>query len=409
MNRATILILDDDEAALLALTMILRPDGYRVLSATTVAEAKQLVDANDLAVVIADQRLPDGQGTAFLGEVRKKSPDTIRILLTGYPDVHAAVSSINDGHVYRFFSKPWDDEELRMAVQDSVHSYQLRRENRRLYDLTVSQSMQLRTLNRELERQNKSSHERIERITIELEENLLDVIRLLSNVQELRSKAIAGHALRVSKGSLWIARKLRLDKRASRDIEIAAMLHDIGKLGLEDDIIHKETYRLNRHEKGLHRQIPILGESILATIPALQGAARIVRHQGEWFNGNGFPDQMAGAEIPIGSRIIAVMDAYEETRQLSWLMEDEGRRFDPAVVERLKDYLEVRGSTHSSGVELTLDPDDLTEGMVLTRDIYTEHGLMLATRGVMVDDTIIDQIRNFDQVSPLRGKIYAKR
>jgi len=409
MNRATILVLDDDEAALMALTMILRPDGYRVLSATTIAEAKHLVQQHDIAVVIADQRLPDGTGTAFLGDVRKMSPDTIRIVLTGYPDVNSAVSSINDGHVYRFFSKPWDDDELRLAVQDSVHSYQLRRENRRLYDLTVSQSVQLRSLNTELEQQNLNSHEQIERITIELEENLLDVIRLLSNVQELRSKAIAGHALRVSKGSLWIARKLRVEKRACRDIEIAAMLHDIGKLALDDEIIHKETYRLSRQEKELHRQIPILGESILATIPALQGAAKIVRHQGEWFNGNGFPDRLRGADIPIGSRIIAVMDAYEETRQLHVLQEDNGRRFDPQVIDYLRAYLESRGTNHASNIELTLDPDDLIEGMVLTRDIYTEHGLMLATRGVMVDDTIIDQIRNFDQVSPLRGKIHARR
>ena len=408
MSRSTVLILDDDEAALMALTMIFRPDGHRVLSATTIAEALDLVKKHEIAAVIADQRLPDGIGTDFLSQVRKISPDTIRIMLTAYADVKAAVSSINQGHVYRFFSKPWDEDELRLAVQDSVHSYELRRENRRLYDLTVSQSVELRSMNRELERQNQYNNEEIQKITIELEENLLDVIRLLSNVQELRSKAIAGHALRVSQGSIWIARRLHLDKRGYRDIEIAAMLHDIGKLGMEDDVIHKDTYRLSRREKGIFRQIPILGETILNTIPALQGAAKIIRHQAEWFNGNGLPDGLRRSKIPIGSRIIAVVDAYEETRRLDWLQEDQGRRFDPEMVRLLGEYIEERGKRLSSGVELTLDPEDLVEGMELTRDLYTANGLLLATRGVVVDAQIINQIWNFHQVNSLQGKIYAR-
>lgn len=149
----TLLLIDDEENILRALTRVFRRDGYTVLTAAGGAAGLELLAQHEVGVVISDQRMPEMTGVEFLGRVKERHPDTLRIVLSGYTELKSVADAINHGAVYKFLTKPWDDELLRKHVDDAFAHYELRGENRRL-------SAELQKHNNELERRvGEKTHE----------------------------------------------------------------------------------------------------------------------------------------------------------------------------------------------------------------------------------------------------------
>lgn len=119
-EETTLLLIDDEQNVLRALSRLLRRDGYHILTAGTFAEAMDALAANKVDLILCDQRMPDGKGTDLLGTIKEAYPDTIRMILSGYADLAAVTEAINGGAVYRFLTKPWDDDELRKIVRDAL-------------------------------------------------------------------------------------------------------------------------------------------------------------------------------------------------------------------------------------------------------------------------------------------------
>nr|WP_297401160.1 EAL domain-containing protein [uncultured Marinobacter sp.] len=118
-RRPTLLLLDDEENILRALTRILRRDGYRILSTTSIQEAFSLLAENDVQVIVSDQRMPEMSGTDFFSQVKAIHPDTVRIVLSGYTDLKSVTDAINEGAIYKFLTKPWDDKQIREHIQQA--------------------------------------------------------------------------------------------------------------------------------------------------------------------------------------------------------------------------------------------------------------------------------------------------
>jgi EAL domain-containing protein (putative c-di-GMP-specific phosphodiesterase class I)/ActR/RegA family two-component response regulator len=116
--QQTLLLLDDEENILRALTRVLRRDGYKVLMATRAQDAFELLAKHDVQVIISDQRMPEMNGTEFFRRVKAMYPKTIRIVLSGYTDLNSVTEAINEGAIYKFLTKPWDDEQLRRVVAE---------------------------------------------------------------------------------------------------------------------------------------------------------------------------------------------------------------------------------------------------------------------------------------------------
>lgn len=112
----TVLLLDDEENILRALARVLRRDGYKILMATRAQDAFELLAKHDVQVILSDQRMPEMNGTEFLSRVKDLYPDTIRIVLSGYTDLKSVTDAINKGAIYKFLTKPWDDELLRQDI-----------------------------------------------------------------------------------------------------------------------------------------------------------------------------------------------------------------------------------------------------------------------------------------------------
>lgn len=117
--QPTLLLVDDEENILNALSRMLRRDGYRILTAKSADEALDILARNDVQVILSDQRMPGASGTEFLSKVKDMYPDTIRMVLSGYTELAAVTAAINQGAIYKFITKPWNDEELRMQIRDA--------------------------------------------------------------------------------------------------------------------------------------------------------------------------------------------------------------------------------------------------------------------------------------------------
>ena len=120
------LVVDDEPGIRTALTRMLRSDGYRVLTAASGDEGLHVLSLNAVQVIITDQRMPGMSGTEFLGKVKDLYPETMRIILSGYTEIDVVTESVNRGAVFRFLTKPWDDDLLREQVRDAFQRYRPR-------------------------------------------------------------------------------------------------------------------------------------------------------------------------------------------------------------------------------------------------------------------------------------------
>jgi len=166
-GRPRVLVVDDEPEITESVSDLLEPD-YEVLTAHSADEALGMLDANGVAVILTDQRMPNGTGAELLARSLDVAPETTRILFTGYSDISAVIEAVNEGHVYRYVAKPWHPEELRAIVRQGMERHQLVFENRRLLEeLTraneeLERRVQDRT--RKLREQNEALHEARERI-----------------------------------------------------------------------------------------------------------------------------------------------------------------------------------------------------------------------------------------------------
>ncbi len=127
-DSPALLLVDDEENVLKALQRVLRRDGYRILATTSAGEALQLMVANQVGVIVADQRMPEMKGVEFLRKAKQLHPDSMRIVLTGYTELKSVTNAVNEGAIYKFHTKPWDDDQLRDNVREAFRLFELKKE-----------------------------------------------------------------------------------------------------------------------------------------------------------------------------------------------------------------------------------------------------------------------------------------
>ena len=180
----TLLLVDDEENIASALTRLLRRDGYRILRANGGQQGLEVLAQHEVGVIISDQRMPGMTGTEFLSRVRDLYPDTIRIVLSGYTDLNSVTDAINCGAIYKFLTKPWEDELLRANVEEAFHRHEMKRENARL-------TLELRRANAELAALNADLEQRVEQKTREAGLNL-HVLAVAQEVLDHLPLAVVG-------------------------------------------------------------------------------------------------------------------------------------------------------------------------------------------------------------------------
>lgn len=183
-SQRTLLLVDDEENILNAISRLLRRDGYHILTASSGAEGLALLEQNAVGVIITDQRMPQMTGSEFLFQVKERYPDTVRIVLSGYTELRSITDAINQGAIYKFFTKPWDDQLLRDNIEEAFRQYELQSENQRL-------TRELQVANAELSDTNQDLERRVEEKTREIMHNLR-ALRISQDVLEHLPTAVLG-------------------------------------------------------------------------------------------------------------------------------------------------------------------------------------------------------------------------
>jgi response regulator RpfG family c-di-GMP phosphodiesterase len=407
----TVLLVDDEPSVLSALRRLFRSQGYRIEQATSGAEALLVLAMQPVDLVISDMRMPEMDGAALLAQVRQNYPGVVRILLTGYADISATIAAINQGAIHRYIAKPWDDQEMLMVVGEALRRRELEQENTRLLAITQAQNDALAALNQSLEERVTERTEALELSNSELAQAHHDIeaqftlaVTVFSGLLEMRQDGIAGHARRVSELAQRTAARLGLDAAGQREVQLAALLHDIGKIGFPDAMLGKPVSKFNAEEMARYQRHPADGEAALMPLDKLQGVAAIVRQHHERFDGRGFPDGLRGPGILLGARILAAASDYDglisgsQAERVfppevakSALREAVNGRYDPVVVEAL--VAEVDAIAAAAQADIEVGVANLRPGMKLAADLLTAKGVILLPAGHVFQAPLITKLR----------------
>jgi CheY-like chemotaxis protein len=146
-----VLLVDDEPGIIAALRRLVRREGYELVSANSGPEAIKRLEAQPVQLIISDHRMPGMIGIELLQQVRERWPDTVRIILSGYSEVNTIIAAVNEGKIYKFLTKPWNDEELKLHIRRALEQHELEEENRRMAREIAAQNDRLRELNLLLE------------------------------------------------------------------------------------------------------------------------------------------------------------------------------------------------------------------------------------------------------------------
>lgn len=400
-----LLFVDDESSILKALQRLFRPHGYHILTAESGIAGLEIMTSHRVDLVISDMRMPEMDGARFLEQVRSRYPEVIRIILTGYADINSIVAAVNQGEIYRFITKPWEEHSILLIVRDALERRRLEKDNARLVELTRRQNEELKALNDGLERRVQERTQQLAQANHHLRQNFLLSIKIFSTLMELREGTVGGHARRVAGLAKKLAIRMNLNEEAQQDIVVAAMLHDIGKIGFSDALFSRSLTRMSVSEMERYHRHSIDGSSALMPLTELYPVAAIIRSHHERYDGRGFPDGLVGEDIPMGARILAVCNDYdclqyaintdkkmdpEQARET--MIQTRGQRYDPQVLEAFL-TLVVGQPGEELGQDLLVPVEKLEIGMVLARDLLSHNGTILLAENFTLDARLINSIK----------------
>jgi response regulator RpfG family c-di-GMP phosphodiesterase len=404
-----ILVVDDEEIVLVALSETLRRERYQVVTVNHPVAALEILRKETFSVVIIDHEMPVLTGLELLALAKEIQPDTPRILITAVLSLDTVIGAINKGEVFRFIVKPWLREELLVTVKNAVQRYELIRKNAELQISTQAMNEQLVQLNRALEQQVALVAEQNLKLT-EMhrasEQNLQRAMELCLHALQAFSPVLGSHARKTSRLCRAIAEAALLRAEDRRVLEISSSLYDLGLLGLPRQLIarwQEKAATLTDAERAQIEHHPPQGQDLAGYAGFGTAAGDAIRAHHERYDGQGYPDRLAGEQIPWLGRLLAVaVFAAARNEPIQSLVEavnaGSGTMFDPkAVAVFLKALPLAEVGRQAREVSLA----ELRPGMILARGIYTSGGLLLIPEGLELNSATIETLVYHNRVHPI--------
>ncbi len=380
MNKR-ILCVDDDPRVLTAYRRNLELL-FELHTAPGGEEGLRMLGVNGpYAVVVADMQMPRMNGLEFLMQVQQNAPETVRIMLTGNADQRTAADAVNQGNVYRFLSKPCPPEMLALALDAGVQQYHAAESERDLLENTLQGSVRV----------------------------LTEILASVDPASFGRGELLRDGMRRV----LWL-----MDRPVTWECEVAALLSQIGSVTVPGPVLAKarKGEALQPTERDMVVRIPAAGSNLLASIPRLEGVARILLYQQKGFDGSGFPhDGVSGEAIPIAARILKILTDLQDlesqgrprTIALAELRRRKGRYDDRilgAACECFGEPQPVMASESDAPRAVSLA--ELRVGHLLRSDLVTRDGMLFAVAGSRMTAVLLEKIRNFARINSIQEPIW---
>jgi response regulator RpfG family c-di-GMP phosphodiesterase len=334
VDRGCLLIVDDEQYVLSALKRLFRKDTHEVIAVEAPSRALEVLRERQVAVIVSDYRMPEMDGVQFLRQAREVAPEAIRIILSGYAEIHAILSAVNDGGIHKYLTKPWNDEQLRLEVKAGFDQYVLSKTNRVLQETLQHRNEELLGLTRSLE----AEHAR-------QQENFRATIEMLVAVPKMKHPEELVHTERVRAICRAMGETMGWTPDDIESLGLAARLHDIGNLGVDARILLKEG-ELSAEERSEVQQHTVYPGKMLHGVTGMEKIVRILRSHHENFDGSGYPDGLKGDAIPRASQILYIADAYDALRlrrpyrlpltpeeAVALITHTAARCFDPDLIE----------------------------------------------------------------------------
>jgi putative two-component system response regulator len=330
-EAVTVTVVDDEPMAQDVLVRAARAWHYKCQAADSAEQALQLLEKQLTPIVVTDLRMPGRGGVWLVHEIRRRWPEVNIIVLTAGTDPEAAEECLRAG-AHHYFFKPIKLDEFRHVLETTARDYYYQQENRR-YRAHLEKT--------------------VRRQTRRIRKTFLSAVEGLVRSMEERDAYTAGHSRRVSLYAGRLARALGLEVRLRKQLRLAAKMHDIGKIGVPEAILHKPA-ALTPEEERVVREHPVISERILKAIVTNPAVLAGIRGHHERFDGTGYPDGLHGEQIPLLARLITIPDCFDALTT--------SRAYRAAMpVERAREILAAGAGTQFDpqlvGVFLKLVPD----------------------------------------------------
>jgi response regulator RpfG family c-di-GMP phosphodiesterase len=362
MNQR-VLFVDDEPQVLDGIQRTLRKQ-VDMQFASSGAEALQLMqDGACFALVVSDMRMPAMNGAQFLAKVREQQPDTVRMILSGQADLESAIAVVNEGHIFRFLTKPCPADRLLAAIEDGLNQYRL---------LTAEKAL--------------------------LEQTLNGAVKMLIEILGMVSPAASGYASRLQRYTIELSSALQLAQHWQWSL--AAFVSQIGCVALPKDMLFKvENHQtLTDEEQGLYQSHPEVASRLLASIPRLEDVAAIVTAQLGALSFTNMPDDLRHWDIrQTGQLLLRTAVDYDRLVTFGASRESAVKTlrasqvgFPPAVLRALLSLSLALKQPHLRQLRLT----ELRVGMTLDEDLVTPKGIRLVPAGAEVTTTLIVRLNS---------------
>jgi putative nucleotidyltransferase with HDIG domain len=336
-----LLIVDDEETIRLAIGKFLRSRGYEVHAAESGSAALEQLERQRFLLMLCDVRMPGMSGVEVVPRATESDPDLAILMLTAVNDAPTATEALSRGAM-DYLMKPIELTDLEKAVQRALHKRDLRIEQRRVEQM-IREEVALRTA--ELEREKAA----LRSMTVGVAETLI-------NAMEAKDVYLRGHSQRVAELSASMAEVLGLDEDTVEAVRLAGRLHDVGKIGIREEILNKPG-KLTPEEYDHIKDHVRIGMEILSPLRHIGLSLQFVQDHHEHWDGGGYPRGIAGERISIGGRILAAADAFDavtskrayrepmgQQETIAYLADYTGALLDPRVYAAL---IEVVGRRQS--------------------------------------------------------------
>lgn len=413
--KFNILLVDDEQDILKSLTRVLRLE-YHVTSFDNAPEAIEHLKSHSIAVIISDMRMPEMDGAKFLADAKEISPDSARLLLTGYSDMESTVRAVNLGGIHNYIDKPWDNETLKKIVANAAEIFQLKQDKLRLTNQLEVKNEQLETLNSKLEEKVAQRTKQLHTTNKKLQ-NLLknqnlafkDMMATLRAIIEHCTGQPQIHRERIANIAKAVAKRLELADTEVALCYLAGLVHQIGLVHETDANDNKPVFKPSSSmDVPVPISNPIRGADIISQIARFEPMVKIIRHQDENYDGTGYPNHLVKSDIPIGARILRIAKSYEffisnpdvsqrMTPEMAraYIKRNTNKLFDPHIAKAFRHVVE--NETTELDVDACIGVDELREGMKLKQDLYLPNGKLMLTSGQIINRHMLEKLQQIKQ------------
>jgi putative two-component system response regulator len=287
-KKGRVLIVDDEVYIQEILKSTLDDAGYESVTAGSAEEALSILLGQSFDMAFTDIRMPGKQGTELLQDIKAKYPETVVIMITAIDNTSVALVSMRLG-AYDYIVKPFNLDQVLISADRALDKRRLEDANREYQKYLVQIADDRAAETRRL---------------------FYSMTQMLLHMIDLKAPFNQGHSLRVAEKARYVARELRMTDDGVRKIYLAALLHDVGTILIEDMLLYKNS-RLTEEEFHRIQERTALADEVLRPILDDEEVLKVIRHNREHYDGSGYPDRLKGNLIPLGARVIAVVEAFD--------------------------------------------------------------------------------------------------